>query len=102
MATETKEGVAPEGNILDPANLDFDLGPLNPVVETLNQWVTEPWFNVVIIVLLIWTLIWDGIALWHAARNDQKKWFIAILLLNTAGILEILYLKFWQRKAKKQ
>jgi len=37
--------------------------------------------------LIIWQLIWKGIALWRAGRNNQLKWFLAILLLNTAGIL---------------
>lgn len=43
-------------------------------------------------VLLVWTLIWKGFALWRAANKQQKYWFIAMLVLNTAGILEIVYL----------
>lgn len=50
-----------------------------------------------IIVLVVWSLIWKGIGLWYAARNYQKAWFIAILVLNTAGILEIIYLLFFRR-----
>lgn len=42
--------------------------------------------------LLVWTLIWKGIALWKSARNDQRYWFVALLIINTAGILELLYL----------
>jgi len=52
----------------------------------------------VIIVLGIWSLIWKGFALWKAGRNNQLKWFIAILILNTVGILPIIYLKFYQKK----
>ena len=56
----------------------------------------------VIIVLLVWSMIWKGIALWRAGRNNQLAWFIVILILNTAGILEIIYLAFFQkRKGKK-
>jgi len=29
--------------------------------------------------------------LWRAARNNHKWWFLAILLLNTLGILEMIY-----------
>jgi hypothetical protein len=43
-------------------------------------------------VLMVWSLIWKGLALWRAAHNDSKPWFIALLLINTVGILEILYL----------
>lgn len=46
----------------------------------------------------IWTIIIKGYALWHAARNGQKWWFIALLIINTLGILEIIYL-IWFRPA---
>jgi hypothetical protein len=45
-----------------------------------------------IILLLVWSLFWKGLALWHAARLGNNRWFIAMLLLNTMGILEIFYL----------
>jgi len=43
-------------------------------------------------ILLIWSIAWKGVALWNASKNDQKNWFIAILVINTIGILEIAYL----------
>ncbi|MBT4334591.1 hypothetical protein HOD61_02120 [archaeon] len=49
-----------------------------------------------------WSLTWKGMALWHAAINKQSKWFISFLLLNTLGILEILYLIFFQNKKLKR
>lgn len=48
--------------------------------------------------LLVWTLLWKGLALWHAAHRNEQWWFIAILLINTAGILEIIYLFFVAKK----
>lgn len=45
-----------------------------------------------------WSVIWKGIALWKAAGNKQRIWFIILLVVNTAGILEIIYLKFFQKK----
>lgn len=51
--------------------------------------------------LLIWELAWKGVALWKAGRNRQPGWFIAILILNTAGILEIIYIAFFQAKPQK-
>jgi len=50
-----------------------------------------------LIVVLIWSLTWKGIAMWRAARNNQKKWFIAILIINLFGLVEVLYLLFFQR-----
>ncbi|MCR6546177.1 DUF5652 family protein [Dehalobacterium formicoaceticum] len=49
-------------------------------------------------VLVTWSLIWKGIALWHAARNRQLPWYLVLLVVNTVGILEILYLIFFRKK----
>ncbi len=43
-------------------------------------------------VAVLWSIIWKGLALWHSARNGQPWWFIILLVVNTAGILEIIYL----------
>ena len=53
-----------------------------------------------ILILVFWELFWKGIALWKSARNDQKNWFIAMLILNTAGILPILYIYIFQSGRK--
>ncbi len=42
--------------------------------------------------LLLWSLFWKGLALWHAGRKAQPWWFVILLVVNTAGILEIVYL----------
>jgi len=44
------------------------------------------------VVGIVWTIAIKGYALWHAARRGQKKWFIAILIVNSLGILELVYL----------
>lgn len=49
----------------------------------------NPWL---FIPLLIWSLFWKGLALWKAARDGSKAWFIILLVINTIGILEILYI----------
>jgi len=56
----------------------------------------------VVIVVAIWEAIWKLIALWKSARNDQMAWFICLAIFNTAGILPILYILFFQRKANNQ
>lgn len=48
----------------------------------------------VIIFLMCWALFWKGLGLWHAARRGQYWWFIVLLLVNTLGVLEIVYLFF--------
>ena len=45
-----------------------------------------------IFIILIWSFFWKGLALWHSARRGQPWWFVIMLFVNTAGILEIIYL----------
>ncbi len=49
---------------------------------------SQLWF----LALFAWAVVWKGFALWKSARLGQKWWFIAFLVVNTLGILEILYL----------
>ncbi|OGE71054.1 hypothetical protein A2617_01260 [Candidatus Daviesbacteria bacterium RIFOXYD1_FULL_41_10] len=71
--------------------------------------LTETWVNGflagvagggvgIIFLLAVWEIIWKGFALWSAARSKQRNWFIAVLIINSVGILPILYLKFFQKK----
>lgn len=50
--------------------------------------------------LLVWSIAWKGAALWHAARNTQTAWYVALLVINTVGILEIIYLAFFRPKPR--
>ena len=45
-------------------------------------------------VLLIIVVVLKGFALWHAAKRSEKWWFIALLIINTMGLLELIYLIF--------
>lgn len=69
-------------------------------VEGYNQmwsWGTfvPPFFAFSLMsIFLIWTFVWKGLGLWHAARNARWGWFIALLLINTGGLLEIFFLFF--------
>ena len=54
-----------------------------------NQWV--------IWLILLWTMPWKGFALWRAAKNNHKKWFMALFLVNTMAILEIIYIFYFSK-----
>lgn len=43
-------------------------------------------------ILAIWAIPWKIYAVWLACKRDQKKWFVLLLLINTVGILEIIYI----------
>jgi hypothetical protein len=44
--------------------------------------------------LALWSAVWTGLALWHAAKRDEKWWFLFFLVVHTAGIVEFMYLMF--------
>lgn len=67
------------------------LAQLPPPFSTITPWA--------FILLVTWMLVWKGLALWKAARLNQPVWFIIILLVNTLGILEILYIFVFARFA---
>ncbi len=55
-------------------------------------------FIPLILVVALWSIVLKGYSLWYAARNGQKGWFIALLVINTIGILEIVYLVWFRQK----
>lgn len=54
------------------------------------NWSTT--WTVLLVIAIVWDAIWRGLALWRAGRNDQPVWFIVLLIINSVGILPIVYL----------
>ncbi len=61
----------------------------------------HPGVTIFIGLMIIWSIIWKGLALWKAARNSSSGWFVVLLLVNTLGILEILYIYVFSKKGSK-
>ncbi len=59
-------------------------------METFSEIGTIVWL--LIGLGIEWSAVWKGIALWRAARNGHLPWFIIMVIINTAGILEIIYI----------
>ena len=60
------------------------------------------WLMPIIIILIIWETVWKLIALWKAGRNNHLAWFICIALINTIGILPIVYILIHRDKPTDQ
>lgn len=65
----------------------------------MNELFIDPIYVAIIFLLIIWEFIWKAIALWRCGRENQLVWFIFILILNTVGILPIIYLLFFDKKS---
>ncbi len=54
--------------------------------------------SILFLAAVIWSVIWQGFALWRAARNEHRGWFIVLLIIHTVGILDIIYLLAFSKK----
>lgn len=57
-------------------------------------------FLMLLALVVAWSIVWKGIALWKAARNNHTAWFVVMLIVNSVGILEIIYIFFFSHKKK--
>ncbi|MEN9647379.1 MAG: hypothetical protein RLY57_183 [Candidatus Parcubacteria bacterium] len=51
------------------------------------------------LMLTFWSIVWKGLALWKAAQRHERNWFMVILIVNTFGILDLIYYYFVGRNA---
>lgn len=56
----------------------------------------------VALTLALVTLPLKIVAIWRAVRADQKGWLVAMLLLNTLGILELTYLFYFHKPTSRE
>ena len=66
-------------------------------MNALTDFLTSTEGVLTVLFLSVWTLVWKGVALYHAGKNRQKVWFVVLLLLNDLGILSMIYLRWFQR-----
>jgi hypothetical protein len=65
------------------------------------SWLAIQNLTFLIVVASLWDVFWKGWALWRSAQRGQKWWFVALLIVNSMGILPIIYLVFFSKKKKK-
>ncbi len=53
-------------------------------------------------IIFVWIIVWKLLALWKSARNNHVVWFLLIAVINTIGILEILYIYVFSKMGMKQ
>ncbi|MBI3501609.1 MAG: hypothetical protein HY063_07430 [Bacteroidetes bacterium] len=63
---------------------------------------TLAWLMPVIIIVALWEGVWKLIAMWKAGRNNHLAWFICIALINTIGILPIVYILMHRKKSETE
>ena len=77
----------------------FDINKINELAN-LPSWFLA--FPLLIVLISLWSLLWKGMALWRAGRRGDKVWFVLLLVVNTMGILEILYLFVFSKEKQNE
>ena len=63
-----------------------------------EQFLQNPLF----LALILWSLVWKGFALWRAVKRNDKVWYIIMLTVNMAGLIEIVYLLMTRPKKENK
>lgn len=58
------------------------------------------WWTMLVLLVLA-DVILRGMGMWRAARKGQQWWFVAMLVINSVGILPVVYMLFFEKKGKK-
>jgi len=61
-------------------------------MNNLSLFSVSGGMNPILIILVLSDLILRGVALFKSAQKQQKIWFVALLIVNSLGILPIIYL----------
>lgn len=67
-------------------------------ILTIQEIALFPEAKIILGVFVFVELILKGFALWRAAKRSDKVWYIAILVLNTLGLLPFIYLIITRKK----
>lgn len=54
-----------------------------------------------IVIAAIWSSVWKAFALYRAGKVSDPVWFVVLFLVNTLGLLEILYLFVFSRRTSR-
>lgn len=69
----------------------YDYIMMNYMMWGSNFW-NMPFASPFIVSIALLDIVLKGFALWKAAKNNQMYWFLALLFINSAGILPVVYL----------
>lgn len=67
-------------------------------MEFIPGFPMEPGRAFLFFLAVVWSMVWKGIALWRVGRNSHLIWFVVLFIVNTLGILEIVYILRFSRK----
>jgi Family of unknown function (DUF5652) len=55
-----------------------------------------------LVIAFVWSAVWKLLALWKSARKGSVVWFVVLAVVNTLGILPILYIFIFSKMNGKK
>lgn len=74
---------------------------MDAFLQTLPDFFQTALGALILLAVTLWSVVWKMLALYRAGSYGHKGWFVALFFINTVGILEILYMTIFSRKAKR-
>ncbi|MFH1789516.1 MAG: DUF5652 family protein [bacterium] len=69
--------------------------------QIFNDITTGSQTWIILMLIALWVIPWKAVALWKSARNNQKGWFVVLMLLNTIAIVDAIYIFIFSDKKGK-
>ncbi|MDD5710649.1 MAG: DUF5652 family protein [Candidatus Colwellbacteria bacterium] len=54
-----------------------------------------------LVAIQLWEIPWKAVALWRAACNKHTGWFVALMLVHMAGLIDIIYIFYFSETKKR-
>jgi hypothetical protein len=74
---------------------------MDTFLQALPEFFQSALGAIILLVITLWSVVWKMLGLYRAGSYGQKGWFVVLFFINTVGILEILYLTIFSKRAKK-
>lgn len=58
------------------------------------------WWTALMFLALV-DVVLKGMGMWRAAKKKQRGWFVAMLVINSMGVVPAIYMLFFEKKGKK-
>jgi len=79
----------------------FNFGSLSRTQNVnMENLFNSDYMPIIIILTALWTIPWKGVSLWKAARNGSIVWFFILLIFNTLGILDMIYIFIFSKRSR--
>ena len=57
-----------------------------------SELINDPIEGMILLFLLLIGTVFTCVAIWKTVKNNDRAWFVVLIIINTFGVLPIIYL----------